>query len=114
MDKNDLKIMRSAAHKIYGDVTEAIKTLTKENPLEVFSKEESEANDFCDKVYEHPYGYFVSKHGFYVQGAVQKVQGSDATLFLTGEDWGEEHTVDVSELPFESQIMLLDSLIERP
>jgi hypothetical protein len=113
MDKKELSFLQETANKVYDEVTKTIKDLTKENPLEVFSKEDTEADDFQDRVYEHPYGYFVSKHGFYVQGAVQKVQGNDAILFLTGEDWGDDYTVDVSELPFESQISLLTNLIER-
>ena len=113
MEKKDLSFLQETANKVYDDVTKAIKDLTRERPLQVFTEDEAEADDFQDKVYEHPYGYFVSKHGFYIQGAVQKVCGDDVTLFLTGEDWGEEHTVSVGELPFESQISLLTNLIER-
>lgn len=114
MEKKDLSFLQETANKVYDEVTKVIKDLTRKNSLQLFTQEETEAQDFCDKVYEYPYGYFVSKHGFYIQGAVQKIEGDDVTLFLTGEDWGEEHTVSVGELPFESQISLLTYLIERP
>jgi len=114
MNVKDLKFLHEEANRVYNEVEAAIIKMTKDNPLQLFTQEDTEKDDFCDKVYEYPYGYFVSKHGFYVQGAVQKISGSlDVTLFLTGEDWGEEHTQSVSELPFESQIMLLTYLIER-
>jgi len=114
MDVKDLKFLQDEANRLYSEVEATIINLTKDNPLQLFTQEDTEKDDFQDKVYEYPYGYFVSKHGFYIQGAVQKVSGSfDVTLFLTGEDWGEEHTVSVSELPFESQINLLTYLIER-
>ena len=114
MEKKDLSFLQETANRVYDEVTEAIKDLTRKNPLQLFTQEDTEKSDFCDTVYEHPYGYFVSKHGYYVQGAVQKVEGDEVTLFLTGEDWGEEHTQSVGELPFESQISLLTYLIERP
>ena len=114
MNKKDLSFLQEEANRVYNEVEAAIKNLTKDNPLQLFTKDDTEKDDFQDKVYEYPYGYFVSKHGYYVQGAVQKISGDlDVTLFLTGEDWGEEHTQSISELPFESQIMILTYLIER-
>jgi hypothetical protein len=114
MDKNELIALKDTANKVCFDLENTIKDLTKKNPLTLFTKEDSEKDEFQDKVYDdYPYGYTVSKHGYYLQGAVQKVEGNDVTLFLTGEDWGEEYEVGLSELPFGSQVEILAILIEK-
>ena len=111
MNVKDLKFLHEEANRVYNEVEAAIKNLTKDNPLVLFTPESAEENQ--DDIYEYPYGYTVSKHGYYLQGAIQKVSGDEVTLFLTGEDWGEEYTQTVSELPYSSQIDLLTRLIER-
>jgi len=113
MTKKDLEFLQSEANKALTDVENAIKNLTKDKPLILFTIEDTEEDDFCDNVYDYPYGYTVSKHGFYMQGAIQKIEGDDVKLFLTGEDWGELHDLKLSELPFESLISVLTNLIER-
>jgi hypothetical protein len=111
MTKDDLEKLQEAANDILNGVEAAIRELTKDNPLQLFTNEEADENS--DDIYDYPYGYTVSKHGYYLQGAVQKVCDNDVTLFLTGEDWGEEYVVGVGELPVGSQIDLLTYLIER-
>lgn len=111
MTKDDLEKLQEAANDILNGVEAAIRELTTGNPLVLFTGESAEENQ--DNIYDYPYGYTVSRHGYYLQGAVQKVCGNDVTLFLTGEDWGEEYIVGVSELPVGSQIDLLTYLIAR-
>jgi len=113
MTKKDLEFLQSEANKALTNVEDVIKRLTKDNPLILFTIEDSEADNFCDDVHDYPYGYMVSKHGHYLQGAIQKIEGNDVKLFLTGEDFGELYDIGLSELPFESLISVLTYLIER-
>jgi len=114
MKKKQIVELQVKANKFYDDVINAIKKLTAENPLVLFdSSKIDEDDELRDSVYEFPYGYFVSRHGFYVQGAIMKVNGNDVTLFLTGEGWGDTHEQELSEVPYSSLVDLLTYLEER-
>lgn len=111
MNKKQIKQLVTEANKVFANVAHAVKTLTEKNPLVLFTKEQAEEDQ--DSVFDMPYGYYVNKYEYYLQGAVQKVEGNDVTLFLTGEDWGDTISVCVDDLPFSSQIELLERLEER-
>jgi hypothetical protein len=111
MNKEQIKLLVAEANKVFANVAHAIRILTAGNPLVLFSKEEADENQ--EITYEMPYGYYVDKYESYLQGAIRKVEDNDVTLFLTGEDWGDEITVCINDLPFGSQIDLLERLAER-
>ena len=114
MTKKQIEVLQAKANKLYADVILAIIGLTAENPLVLFdSSKVDEDDELRDNLYDFPYGYFVSKHGFYVQGAIMKVKGNNVTLFLTGEDWGDTHELEVDELPYSSLVELLTYIKER-
>lgn len=103
--KTELQELQNQANEIIEKILETIRTATAEKPLTLFSEDDENIED---EIYEFPYGFFVSKHSYYVQGQVMTVKGDDVTLFLTGEDWGEHHEMGLNELPIESLIGLLE------
>jgi len=114
MTKKQIAKLQAKANKLYADVILAIIELTAENPLILFDKSKVDEDDeLRDNIYEFPYGYYVGKYQYYNQGAIMKVHGNSVTLFLTGEEWGEEHEQDLDEVPYSSLVDLLTYLNER-
>lgn len=114
MTKEDIRNLESSANLLYVNVILAIRELTAENPLVLFDKSKvDEDEELRDNIYEFPYGYYVGKYQYYNQGAIMKVHGNSVTLFLTGEEWGEEHEQELDEVPYSSLVNLLTYLIER-
>jgi hypothetical protein len=111
MNKEQIKQLVTEANKVFANVAHAIRILTAGNPLVLFTKEDVEKDD--NLIYEMPSGYYVNKYEDYLQGAIRKVEDNDVTLFLMGEDFGDEITVSIDDLPFGSQIDLLERLEER-
>ena len=105
--KEEHEALQELANDTIRSVIDAIRTATAEKPLTLFN---SEDENLEDEIYDYPYGYFVSKHSFYIQGQVMSVKGDEVVLFLTGEDWGDLHHTELSQLPFESLVDLLSYL----
>jgi hypothetical protein len=112
MTKENLETLKTQGWDTIRAVSDAIRTLTAENPLILFDKDNV---DSCgDELYDLPYGYYVGKYDSYNEGTIWKVQGNDVTLFLRCEGmFGEEWEQTLEEVPFESLVSLLDYLIER-
>lgn len=106
--KAEHEALQELANDTIRSVIDTIRTATKEKPLTLFTVRDDE--NFQDEIYDYPYGYFVSKHSYYVQGQVMTVNGDEVVLFLTGEDWGDLHHTELSQLPFESLVDLLSYL----
>jgi hypothetical protein len=111
MNKEEIKQLVTEANKVFANVAKAIRILTAGNPLVLFTREEVDKDD--NLIYEMPSEYYVNKYEDYLQGAVRKVEDNDVTLFLMGEDFGDEITLCIDDLPFGSQIDLLERLEER-
>jgi len=94
--------------KMIDNAIKILKDATMEKPLILFTDEQVE--ECSDGIYDYPYGYFITKHGFYVQGNAMQVHNGEVTLFLTGEDWGDLHVLPINEMPVESIIGLVDFL----
>jgi|JFJP01.1.fsa_nt_gi hypothetical protein len=107
MTKKECAELSEKATEISEGVQRAIKEVTKDKPL-VFFGDEPEQEDLD----EAPFGYAVSRHGNFLDGNVQRVCGDDVTLFLRGDDWGDTVEQNLSDLPFEALIMILDKLEE--
>lgn len=103
----DYKALQQRANDVIAEVIKTIREATAEKPLTLF---DSEDEDLQDAIYDYPYGFFVSKHSFYVQGQVMTVKGDEVVLFLTGEDWGDLHHLSLGDLPVESLVDLLSYL----
>ena len=111
MTKEVLETMKEIANDVSRNIQKAISELTRENPLVLFT--DDQANAEADDIYEFPYAYYVDKYSGYNQGAIQNVSGNDVTIFLTGDEFGNKIELDLSEVPFSSQVDLLNYLIER-
>lgn len=107
--KTEHKELQQTAKDVNEKVIETIRRVTTEKPLILF---DSKADDLEDEIYDYPYGFFVSKYNYYIQGQVMSVKGNEVVLFLTGEDWGEFHDLILDDLPIESLIDLLSYLDE--
>ncbi len=110
MDKKQIEELVKQAKESIVVVEHAIKTLTADNPLILFDKESVNEEEDIDCL---PFGFSVTQHDFYVEGVVWKIHGNEIVLFLRGEDWGELYHQEVSDLPFESQVDLLNLIGER-
>lgn len=112
MTNEQIESLRDDAWSIVRKATDAIKTLTAENPLILFDKD---SIDPCEnELYDLPYGYYVGKYDSYNEGTIWKVHGNDVTLFLRSEGmFGDEWELTLEQLPFESLVLLLDSLIKK-
>jgi hypothetical protein len=110
MKKEQIAELKEFAYDIIGGVQKAIKELTAENPLILFDKDKIEEDD---GLYDYPFGYVVGRHGDYISGQVMKVQGDEFVLFATGDNYGETFDLEISQLPFESLVSILDYLEER-
>jgi len=109
--KEQLIALQKLSNECRDNVENAIRTLTADNPLVLFDKDKI---DSCsDELYDFPFGYYIGRYDTYNQGAIQRVCGDDVTIFLTGEQFGEEWELNVADLPFYSQVELLTYLIER-
>jgi len=107
----ELEALQKEANDILQKVVDAIVAVTSKKTIVLFDREKVDEDDeLRDGIYDYPWGFTVSKHGYYLQGNVQKVEGNMATLFLTGEDWGDEYVCNIEHLPVDSQIDLLSYL----
>jgi len=107
----ELQQLQNDANDILKKVSEAILEVTAVKPVILFDREKYDDQDEdTGEIYDYPWGFMVTKHSFYVQGHVQKVEGNMATLFLTGEDWGDEYVCNIEHLPIDSLIDLLSYL----
>ena len=115
MNKEQIKELVERANESITNVAQAIRTLTTDKPLILFDKDkiDTEEGISSDEVYDFPYGYFVGKYESYLSGVVQKVEGNEVTLFLTGEEFGGVYEITLDQLPFESLVDLLHILTER-
>lgn len=111
MTKDELKTLEDVAWNSIANVQKAIRTLTAENPLVLFDKDNADGE--ADELYDLPFGYYVGKYDSYNQGAIQRVCGDEVTIFFTGEQFGDTHELSLSDLPIESQIDLLGYLANR-
>lgn len=102
------KRLHDRAWKAVSDASALINSKTAENELVLFTEDQIETND--DLLNEMPYGFFIDKHGFYIEGKVQRIFNGDVELFLTGEDYGEKHLTTLDELPVESLLYILHYL----
>lgn len=111
MDIKELVALRDSIGENIRKVMEVVKTMTTEKPLILYDKDKLDGTD--DKFYELPFAYYVDKHSFYCEGRIVEVHGNDVLMLFTGEEFGDEHHLDLDAIPFESLIDLLDYLIER-
>lgn len=109
MNKEYLLKLQEQANLIVEQVSIVIKSMTTDNPLVLFDKD----NPDMDTIYDLPIGYYVDKYDTYKQGAIHTVNGNDVTIFFTGEDFGDTFNLELYQLPFESLIELLTYLSER-
>jgi hypothetical protein len=109
MKKAELKQLATDADDIIGKVMEAVRNLTAENPLILFDREKADV----DEIHNYPSGFNVDKYGTYEQGAIMKVEGNAVTLFLTGDNWGQEYHTELQWISFDSVVQLLTYLEER-
>ena len=108
MNKAEIKSLRDRADKVFAEVHDAIISLTAKKPFELFDRNKSR-EDIEDEIYDYPHGYSVGKYGDYMQGAIQKIEGNQVSLYLTGEDnWGEEYWVGLDSIPFACLIDVLE------
>jgi hypothetical protein len=105
----ELEALQQKGYDVIKEIIETLKEKTKENPLVIFTDEQASEDD-NEMIYDLPYGYTTSRDGYYLQGAIQKVQGNDVTIFFTGDNWGETYQSDLDELPFYSLVQLLSFL----
>lgn len=115
MDNSKLKTIVQQGWDTIRAVSDAIKELTAEKPLVLFEKDKmnKEGGIHTDEVYDLPYGYYVDKYSDYIQGAVMNVKGDDIQMFATGDEFGTVYDIELSYIPFESQLQILQMLIER-
>lgn len=106
-----LKPLFERAENIVQEVYEAIKTLTVNDPLTVFNGDDFEGD--ADEIWDLPYGYYIGKYETYNEGRIKEVQGENVKLFLMGERHGEAWEQQLYEVPFQSQLEILEMLIER-
>jgi hypothetical protein len=111
MNKGQIKTLTEQGWDSIRAVAKAIRELTAENPLVLFTKEQAENEEV--EIYDLPYGYNVDKYSTYQQGAVMEVQGSDVKLFLTGDEFGQVWDSELEYVPFECQLQILQLLEER-
>ena len=118
MNKSKLKTIVRQGWDGIRAVSDAIKELTAEKPLVLFTKEqvlnkEGDVTEESIEIYDLPYGYYVDKYSTYIQGAVMNVQGHDIQMFATGDEFGTIYEIELSYVPFECQLPILQMLIER-
>jgi hypothetical protein len=111
----NIKELIEKANEVETQVRETLIRLTEKSPLILFDKDKIDTEEGIsnDEVYDFPYGYFVGKHEDHLSGVVQKVEGNEVSLFLTGEEFGSIYEITLDQLPFGSQIELLTYLEER-
>ncbi len=116
MNKEKLKLLQQQGWDTIRDTSDAIRTLTEENPIIIFEKDKIDTEEGIseDEIYSLPYGYNVDKYSTYQQGAIMEVHGSDVKLFLTGEEFGQVIESELEYIPFECQLFLLSYLENRP
>ena len=105
----ELEALQKEANDILQKVVDAIVEVTSKKTIVLFDRSIADTDE-SDTIMDYPWGFTVSKHGYYLQGNVQRIEGNMATLFLTGEDWGEEYAMNIEHLPIDSQIDLLSYL----
>jgi len=105
----ELEALQKEANDILQKVVDAIVAVTSKKTIVLFDRSIADTDE-SDTIMDYPWGFTVSKHGYYLQGNVQRIEGNMATLFLTGEDWGEEYAMNIEHLPVDSQIDLLSYL----
>jgi len=110
MNEEELTQLQTEANAILQKVVDAILEVTSKKTLILFDRSIADTDE-SDTIMDYPWGFTVSKHGYYLQGNVQRIEGNMATLFLTGEDWGEEYAMNIEHLPIDSQIDLLSYLL---
>ena len=112
--KKKLTELVKQANQVAIDVVQNVIDLTKDNPLTIFTDEEAEEDEFRDEeCYELPWGYYVTKHFYYLEGIVQEVHGAKIKLFMKGDDWGEIYETEIHQLPQGVLVDILELLIER-
>jgi hypothetical protein len=111
MKKVEIETLQEQGWNSIRSVAAAIRELTAENPLVLFTKEQAEKEEV--EIYDFPYGYNVDKYSTYQQGAVMEVQGDDVKLFLTGDEFGQVWDSELEYIPFECQLQILSYLEER-
>jgi len=109
-----MEITKAIAYRIIFDaresiqkVSKAIEELTKDKPFELFTKE-----NVPEDLYDLPIGYNVNKYSEYDQGAIMKVEGTNITLFFTGEMYGQTFETELEQISFDNQIQLLSIIHE--
>ena len=115
MTKKQITKLVEQANNAIVNVPHALRTLTADKPLILFDKDKIDTKEgvSSDEIYDFPIGYYVGKHGDYLQGVVMKVEGDNVTLFLTGEEFGDIWHQYLSDLPFETLVDLLEILMEE-
>jgi len=111
MKKEELKTLQTQGWDSIRSVAAAIRKLTAENPLVLFTKEQAKNEEV--EIYDLPYGYNVDKYSTYQQGAIMEVQGTNVKLFLTGDEFGQVFDSELEYIPFECQLQILSYLEER-
>jgi hypothetical protein len=79
--------------------------------FELFTSEECDNDD--DTPYNFPYAFYVSKHGFYIQGNIMSIDKGTCKVFMTGEDWGEVEELDLGNVPVDSAIELAQIITDE-
>lgn len=115
MTKDELKTLVEQGWSNVRAVVEAIKTLTAEKPFVLFDFEKIDTDEGIsqDEMYDLPFAYYVDKHFFYCEGRIQRIEGNDVTMIFTGEEYGEEHQLELQQVPYESLLEVLSMLAER-
>jgi len=103
---NNMKHLKleTKANEAVNEMIDIIKNVS----LDIFNPEQTD-DDHKNHIepYDYPYGFYITKHGFCVQGNVMNIKDGVANLFLTGEDWGDIYPLPINELPIESMIEIL-------
>ena len=118
MTKEEKKMFKEAcsrlqmiAYSTMEEVINFIKGHTEEEPLIIYDKEKLDGTD--DKFYELPFAYYVDKHNFYCEGRIVQIQGNNVLMIFTGEEFGEEHELELNQCPFESLVEVMSYLEKR-
>jgi hypothetical protein len=108
MKKEDLQKIEDTALEAVNKMRTAFKDYVKENPIILFTPEEAEEDG--DIINDMPSAFDVSKHFYYLEGKVMKVEGDNFTLFLTGEcDYGDTRELSIDYLYTDTMMEIIEA-----
>ena len=120
MTKEEKKMWKEAcskievsAYSIMEQVFKFIKGHTEELPLILYDKDKLKDGEADDEFYDLPYAYFVDKYESYNEGKIVEIQGENVLLVFSGDEFPNTHELELSEVPFVTQVELLSYLEKR-